>query len=1454
MLGPYYEGLGKRKSKKSDTEEENPLFFSSPHAGTIQSRRVTYTDAELLPKFDPGEKTSTVCGWLHKIDQLGDIYGWTEKDKMYVMQLRLRGAAREWYDQLEDYDLSWDCWKDSLSMAFPRASDFADRLEDMTTRLKRSDETMTLYYHEKIALLRRCNIVGESAISCIIRGLPMELRANAKAYQCNTPEKLYYGFLCALDNYKAPEVNNARTTLSTWRRGDANNSSTKKTNFRTCYNCRRMGHAAKDCRIERCRNCNRLGHDAAACWHTAGISKQDPQNRQAIQVQHNVYYTSLEIVDDLFKKKVTINNCSLIGYIDTGSKVNIISATAVQVMQLTVIESTVMMRGFGGKNTVSLGKVNFKIQIDDLSLSSCAEITNTDLKEIDIIIGLPIINQPGVSLVTTSKIVKLVQVNSCENNDPFVNMSTPDVNPNGTSLFLSQDVTVPPNSHIDVEIYVQTGIEITSQNMLVTRPVLFCLGKVCYYIPETIMKCPRLAVINLSDVPILWKADKLLARADIHTYNEVLMIQNGPNAVGASCYANDKLRSLANLDIGNLHEREANQLLNLLNRYSNTFSTHSNELGCCDLVEMEIKTSTEKPVYCKPYRLSFKENEIVQHKVNELVSADIVRESQSEYASPVVLVKKKGGDYRLCIDYRALNAQTEKDRYPLPHIDDQVNKLAGKVYFTSLDLAQGYYQVKMAPDSIRKTAFVTPTGHFEFLKMPFGLANGPAVFSRLIRMVLGKLEAQIAIYLDDINIPSTTIEEGLKLLDRVLLLLSKANLKLNLKKCFFLKTSANYLGHEITAGTIRPGQAKINCVKSYRRPRNVHEVRQFIGLTSYFRKFIRAFAEIARPLTNLTKKKVPWFWGPEQEQAFEHLKSKLTERPILGIYEPKAKTELHTDASKLGLGGILMQYQNDGSLRPIAYFSRVTSQEEQFYHSYELETLAVVESLKRFRIYLVGVPVKVITDCAALRTTLTKKDLVPRIARWWLTIQDFDLEIEYRPGNRMQHVDALSRNPIETDQSVLMIDNNDWCVTLQLQDDGVQNIMRQLREGTSNPDIHNNYELSNDCLFRKTLQGNRFVIPKIAKWSLLQRYHDKIGHLGFEKCEKAIKSQFWFPAMTRFIRKYVNGCLQCAFKKGNYGRLEGELHPIEKVAIPMHTIHLDHLGPFLKTRNGNSYVLVMIDSFTKFVFARAVKRTNSVETIKHVRDIISQFGNPRRIITDRGVAFTSRYFKEFANDKQFKHVLNAVACPRANGQVERVNRTIVNGLNTTAESECTWDDKLIEVISGINNTPHSVTGFTPFQLMFAHENSFLPACPSVSTANTTEERLNQVRGRRDLAKIRIDRQMTKMKERFDNKHKKTTKFEIGDFVLWKGGQAREQGTRVTKKLGSLFTGPYRISEANRSIDRYKITSIKGMKGYKKFCTFVRGDSLRPYNPTLADSSTDTDHEVERDDLIDLLES
>ncbi|CAH2084639.1 unnamed protein product [Euphydryas editha] len=379
--------------------------------------------------------------------------------------------------------------------------------------------------------------------------------------------------------------------------------------------------------------------------------------------------------------------------------------------------------------------------------------------------------------------------------------------------------------------------------------------------------------------------------------------------------------------------------------------------------------------------------------------------------------------------------------------------------------------------------------------MPFGLANAPAVFQRFMNSMLGNKRHDTALaYLDDILVPSVTLEEGFKKLEDILKLLRLNGLTLKLSKCYFFDSSLDYLGYEISAEGIRPDKNKILAVEKFPIPLNIHEVRQFLGLAGYFRKFIKGFGEIARPLTNLLRKGNTFKWTDNELNAFETLKEKLIHRPILALYNPKFKTELHTDASSLGVGGILMQWQSVSDvLKPVAYFSRQTTPEERHLHSYELETLAIVCALKKFRVYLLGLEFKIVTDCNALRTTLTKRDLIPRIARWWLLISEFNFSIEYRPGARMGHVDALSRNtklsPEVIDDSTLTVYNietSNWLLTLQMTDPDISRIFKILKPESNEEtkDIKKNYVIKNNRVYRRVGKALCLVVPRGARWQI----------------------------------------------------------------------------------------------------------------------------------------------------------------------------------------------------------------------------------------------------------------------------------------------------------------------------------------------------------------------------------
>lgn len=1467
----------------------------------------------IVPLFDPDDRENNVRVWLKKINQLGEIYGWDDAKRAYYMQARLDGSARKWYNRLENYDHSWEQWQDLLSRTFPRSFEFSEMLEELASRKKDPKEPMSKYFYDKLAMCHRCKLDDISAVSCIIRGLPVELQASAKALKSSRPEDLYCEFLSSLETYQSVqnryrEVDERKRSFNvpfvkpTDRTLVPSTSGTTNVTIFKCYRCGKEGHTVRNCPnpdLRLCNLCGKPGHIARFCRSATKPSDQTSNNQiKEIKIVQNL--------SEAYFKSVTLNGVSMTAYIDTGAQSNVISLNAARKLNCVINPTNKILKGFTGQHIPAMGEVDFTLCIDGLCIESDAIITHCEMGRIEVLVGQPVLNRDDVVftvkgdevLVSAREEIMIDQIEVEGCNDKV-------------NILCGKSVTLSPNEAAFVEVTIDTSVD----GSICTNPRYFNMLGREYAIPATVLqgRCGVLKIFNLGSTLLEFTAGQVLVRGhscaldsehgndkvsqillllwpNVETETKVVQssgfvpscssgsVPNGKSDVvdaeiscnldpsdsafgqtcclhesfdirTVTCCNNDILVGgikLSEVDVGNVGDNDLLKLHSILIKHRSCFASSTDELGCTDATEMNIKLMSDKPVYHRPYRLSLPELQVVRDKVRDLLRAGIIRESDSEYASPVVLVKKKNGDMRLCVDYRALNAVTIKDRYPLPLIEDELSKLAGKTIFTSCDISQSYHQIPIAADSINKTAFITQDGQYEYLRVPFGLANSPAVFQRMIHKVLAKINNgrdHILTFMDDILLPSESIGRGLELLELLLSTLEEANLKLNISKCSFLKEELNYLGHKVSKEGIKPGDAKIKAVADFPTPLNVRQIRQFVGLCSFFRKFIKNFALIAKPLTELTRKNVKWHWGKEQQEAFSTLKSKLVSQPVLAIYDRSLPTELHTDASKLGIAGILMQRQTDGSLKPIMYFSRVTSLEEQNYHSYELETLALVESLKRFRVYVMGLKLKVITDCVALRYTFVKKDLIPRIARWWLQVQDFDIEIEYRAGDKMRHVDALSRNAVEVNVNLLSTD--DWFLTVQMQDDRLNNIVTQLKEGNANPDIVNNYLIRGERLFRKALNGERLVVPDCARWKLLQKFHDDVGHVGLKRCDEAIKSKYWFPKMTKFIRKYVTSCLDCAFRKGHYGKVEGQLHPIPKPDVPMHTVHIDHLGPFSKTGRNNQYILMITDAFSKFTIARPTRSLSSAETIRILKDIFSLFGFPSTIVSDRGLAFCSRYFKNFMVERQIKHVLTAVATPRANGQVERVNRTILDGLRTSVE-DGDWDVKLPHVIFGINNTRHETTGYAPFNLMFKHKSRVLPDLEDVESNVNIEQSRQQ-------ASSNIKKKQEKMKQLFDKKRKICRVYKKGDLVLWKNFKTcNESG--VNKKLDASYAGPYRVFKV-LDHDRYIIQSVKGFRGYKHFQTTVAVDSLRPYLSAVGSASEpDNDSELDTEDLIDLLES
>src|SRR4051812_7791041 len=403
------------------------------------------------------------------------------------------------------------------------------------------------------------------------------------------------------------------------------------------------------------------------------------------------------------------------------------------------------------------------------------------------------------------------------------------------------------------------------------------------------------------------------------------------------------------------------------------------------------------------------ELDTMQKELDKLLKLGSIEPSLSPFGAPVIFVKKKNGDLRMCIDYRALNKITIKNRFPIPLIDDLIDRLHGAKVFTKIDLRSGYNQIRIHEGDIEKTAFQTRYGHFQYKVMPFGLTNAPATFQALMQEVLRPfLDIFVIVYIDDILIYSKNEQEHTEHLQQVLQALRQQKLYGTMTKCKFFKESVEYLGHVISKEGIATDPKKVEIIKTWPKLNNLKELQSFLGLCNYYRQFIADYSKISSPLTDLTHKNTPFHWTTHHSDAFETLKDHLSNSPVLCIPNPNLPFTITTDASDFAMGAVLTQDQGQGP-QPVAFTSRKMNSHERNYAAHEKETLAIMHALVKWRVYLEGRHFIVYTDHATLRHFPTQLNLSRRQARWTEKMADFDFEIEYLPGKQNVVADAISR-------------------------------------------------------------------------------------------------------------------------------------------------------------------------------------------------------------------------------------------------------------------------------------------------------------------------------------------------------------------------------------------------------------------------------------------------------------
>ena len=837
-----------------------------------------------------------------------------------------------------------------------------------------------------------------------------------------------------------------------------------------------------------------------------------------------------------------------------------------------------------------------------------------------------------------------------------------------------------------------------------------------------------------------------------------------------------------------MEREQKGKLTQLLRDHKDVFSQNETDIGRITVAKHRITTVTHPPIQLRAYRRPQSEYDEISRQIKELKEKNLIRDSESPWAFPITLVSKKDGGKRLCIDYRRLNSITIDDKMPLPRITEVIDRLSGCKFFTTLDVAWGYWHIEMDPESIDKTAFITHEGHYEWLVLPFGLKNAPATFQRILQKVLGKLLYKGAInYLDDIIIYSKTFEEHLQLLQQVFALLKQHNIKLKLSKCHFAQTEVQYLGYIIGTDGIKPSPEKITAVQKFPTPLNIRDVRRFLGLANYYRRFINQFSIITKPLTNLLKKETKFYWNNEHEIAFQTIKNILIKEPVLGIYDNEKECTLYTDASKIGIGATLTQKDDKGTEHPIAYFSKSLNEHQGNYTAFELECLAVVEAVEHFEVYL-SKPFKVITDHSALRWLLTYKKPKGRLFRWSVKLSTLTYELIHRAGKNQQHVDALSRAP----------------VTLHLE-------AEELKTHQQKSDMsYVKYPVDHNNITMVRVAGQlKAVVPESLRHKLFSYFHDEHSHPGRNKTAKLISRFYWWPSMIEDIKAYVTSCKTCQMVKPIQKPTIGQMILPSADLQPGQLVGLDTivLGPAAGSTR-HKYIQVFIDHFSRYVWAFPTASNTSSAITTLIDKLIHSGIQIKTILTDCHKNFTSKTMADCLKRHHIKHIQSTPYHPQTNGIVERINGTLMTKVRAAIQDnpKRKWNTLLPKIINDYNHTPHDVTGYAPSYLFFGTERTptFIQ-----SSGNLQEARQKAIQRTKDA--------QAKRKERHDAHHGQAT-FQIGDRVIRQTAPNHPSLNKTAPK----FTGPYYIIN--------KITDVTYDISESLTGTTVRAHSsqLRPF--------------------------
>lgn len=806
------------------------------------------------------------------------------------------------------------------------------------------------------------------------------------------------------------------------------------------------------------------------------------------------------------------------------------------------------------------------------------------------------------------------------------------------------------------------------------------------------------------------------------------------------------------VDVGNCDANIKEKLFSLLDDYKDLFCDVVP--GAAKGVEHKIQTIPHDPIVSRMKRIPLNDQIVIEAEVKKMLDAGVIGQSKSPYRFPVVLVDKKDGEKRFCVNYRRLNDVTVKDKQPLPLVDDLLDETQGSKVFCILDMSSAYWQVSLAKEDRPKTAFSTNSGHYEFNVMPFGLTNAPATQQEAMRRILRGIP-KVNVLLDDVIIHGRNNEETLCRLEEVFKRFRERQLRLKMKKCAFLKKSIRYLGFVISENGKEMDPAKTVAIRDYPKPRSVKELRSFLGMASFCRKFVAGYANIVAPLYSLTSLKSKWIWTKKCDDAFRKVKEILQRPPVLACPDLNAPylLRIYTDASGTGMGSALKQIQN-GKERVIAYASRCFNERERrLYAPIEKEAAAVIWAVNHFRPYLKGSRFRIVSDHSPLKWLFSRTDASGRLGRWQAALIEHEgLEgIDYIRGIENQLADGLSRMP-----EILPLGNCVEFVKLQEEDMESENVGHLLRkEGKV-----------------WTFKGRPYV-PRSLRNQIVDQLHT--GHFGMRRMVHLVGSRFYWPKYKDDVEKFLRKCLGCQLRTTPISYPES----LPTSEYPFQRVVIDFAGPLSRTQSGNRYFLVIQDDFSRYLRIVSSRDCSSKVVIDALNQLIQDEGVPEEILSDNGSHFCATVVQRWMQLHQVRHVRSPPGHQQSNGMAERVIRTIKEHLRAMACYQ--REDALMKIQFTYNRSIHNATGYSPFDVARGRTSRMpLSGMPEEAIGKPKKVLVSWRRFGRRSEEFKNKRNERKVNQR------KEFGLKEGDQVLvWEKGKGWKERGRIRIVLGRM---------------------------------------------------------------------